>query len=188
MKLSKISLGISLSILATSPAIAGQDPTATVDVFSTVEQVCNIGVVFGGATEAGVGGSNVGSDEVLGEINDVTGDKTQTLTGFASCNSPGGFKVLAKLDKGALKNTVDEQFYIGYTLENTSTGLTPPSPIDLPTKSSGGVYGTDEFVVGTSTASMNAKQFQLKMTDFNIDNGGIAGSYAEKVTYRLIAM
>ncbi|MCA0933946.1 hypothetical protein LCL85_00030 [Vibrio alginolyticus] len=184
MKLSKISLGIGLSVLAATPVIAA-DPTATVDVFSTVEQTCNIGVVFGGATEAGVGGADIGSDEVLGEINDITDGNDQVLTGYANCNSPGGFQVLAKLDKGALVNTTNDTYYIKYELENTSSDLVGGT---LPGTGGPYDYVTSEFLVGNSVATTDTKQFQLKMKNFDTANGGIAGSYAEKVTYRLTAL
>ncbi|CAM2781066.1 hypothetical protein [Vibrio mytili] len=188
MKLSKLSLGIGMSLIFSSSAMAA-DPTATVDVFSVVEEKCNIGVVFGaGGEEAGVGATDLGNNVVDGEINDLNGGKVQLLTGYAECNSPGGFKILAKLENGALVNTTNDVYHIDYNLTFGSTNLDDIGSRALPGTGGDYKYETSEFLVGSNSATNDTVNFQLKMNGFDDSQGGIAGHYSEKVTYRVTTM
>ncbi|QIZ75466.1 hypothetical protein [Ferrimonas lipolytica] len=179
------------ALLAASSAMA-DERSAQVQIMETVEEVCSIGLAFGGSDEAGVGVSGLSSSYTsTGELNILDGDAQQLITGAVKCNAANGYKVTLAIAHGKLVNGANSAHAVPYKLKNG----TPPGTNNLGQTISAfdavgvtAAMGTYDVADSSGAASPLAENtFRLIMTEYDFSMVP-AGAYSDQLTFSIVTL
>ena len=187
----KYSMIAAASVLAFGSISLAQadERSAQVHVMDTVEEVCMIGLAFGGIYEDGVGVSGLSNTfKSIGEIN-LLNNSTQNITGGVKCNSANGYRVNVSLAKGYFANgadPLDPGNSVDYAIKSTfpagwSAAMTPQFADQAIGTTVPGI-----FPVGWSlSAGEETFRLQLHGYDFTSSAGG---AYGEDITFTILTL